>query len=74
METGEQGLVMQAIGAAVLAGAYRAAIRQDRHLAAGYGKLAEKHSREATRLADEICGAATRSAGAVLFMGNPPQA
>lgn len=58
MEDGRQTLVVQMIGAAVMAGAYWALIRQDQALEAGFGKLAAKHSRAATRLADEVFRAA----------------
>lgn len=54
-EDGQQYLVMEAISAAVMAGAYWAAIRQDPVLGAGFGRLARKHSARAATLASEFC-------------------
>ena len=63
MENGENRLVLDLITAGVRAGRYRAAIREDRALAGGFGKLAAKHHAAGTALMREFLegrGAAAR--------------
>lgn len=47
-------LVERLIGAAVLAGAYEAAMREDPILKPGFTKLADKHRARVAALADEM--------------------
>jgi hypothetical protein len=55
------GRLEKLIGEAVMAGAYREAIREDPALAAGFGKLAAKHSARVAAFAQEITADARRA-------------
>lgn len=70
MGDGRQNLVVEIIGAAVLAGAYGALARELPEAARGLEKMRAKHSERVQALAGEIAASAGRFAQALVAL--PP--